>query len=943
MLPSNLHQPNRPLRSRPERCAHALLRVRRAALENRMLMTIRNKGFTQVIRRNASSLRVPVCMLALSWIAVATTVANASEPRIERLDSGLRVVVIEDRALPLASVQLWYRVGSTADPPTRAGLTHLARIALTYRGGLHECTAAAGLIVDARTFRDACLFHSFGPAGLLEFMLEIEAERIRPLSIGGVRPESAMRKQWAALLKLAQDEPESFVPWGREVFPCPPAARLDVLSAATHEVPEIELPHQRRLLEMVFGDHPYARPPAQRAPAFDAAEPEQLDAHLAQWFIPANATLLIHGDVETNAVLEIVRRRFAGLAWSAAPRIAQADRPAVERNHRIAHGDTAYVHFAWWMPAWVLPENVGAQVLMHHLCNSVDGPLRRRLITAGAGPPRWGVLPCREAGMLLLSVPLRGGGDIAEQGARVERIVNEELRSTTETVIEITSLRRAKSLAIAELRQIKAGLRSRAMLFGTYDQIAGDLYLARFDERRIERFTPAGLRAAAEHLLATRSATLVVVPQSCGEDKTDGSPPSAGEVRGLDTLIGEHAVGDIEKSLQGARRANPPPIERRPAGEFATCEAIRVIGLHTTTVVTLLPIAYESPGSLERRIARLGGRWSAESLRDILSYRGWTLQIVQTPAHLGFASDGSPDDWPQLIELQAELLRAAYEIDAPDPLAEQSLPARLEESVEEYADRLAFLAFCQSSGRRNGEPSKESPLTADFSDPSATHQRVRCMVVSAETGEGVAAVVAQHWSQPIARRKSGDAQPATKNRAAEPRAYWVRGDHPPTIRMLFQPEAAADVWRFRLWLAAGGLGRWHNGPEGEFFIPTAFTGAAWWIPGLIAIGYRPISEDETWDAMIERGRRMLNSFAPRTGAEIRMLEFGARIQALLRQDSSAGLVKAVLQGESETVCMDAATSAFDLRAGRIWFLVAGDSPALRAAADCGELTPLALP
>ena len=49
------------------------------------------------------------------------------QPRIVRLDNGLRIAIVEDRGTPAVSVQLWYRVGSSLDDPANPGLCRIAR------------------------------------------------------------------------------------------------------------------------------------------------------------------------------------------------------------------------------------------------------------------------------------------------------------------------------------------------------------------------------------------------------------------------------------------------------------------------------------------------------------------------------------------------------------------------------------------------------------------------------------------------------------------------------------------------------------------------------------------------------------------------------------------------------------------------------------------------
>ena len=53
--------------------------------------------------------------VCLSMIAVLPI--GELTPRVERLESGLRIVIVEDQRLPLLSVQLWYCVGSADDDP----------------------------------------------------------------------------------------------------------------------------------------------------------------------------------------------------------------------------------------------------------------------------------------------------------------------------------------------------------------------------------------------------------------------------------------------------------------------------------------------------------------------------------------------------------------------------------------------------------------------------------------------------------------------------------------------------------------------------------------------------------------------------------------------------------------------------------------------------------
>ena len=64
------------------------------------------------------ALAVAALLLAAAAPAVPAPVVEAT------LDNGLRVLLLEDHRSPIASVQMWYRVGSRDERPGATGLAH---------------------------------------------------------------------------------------------------------------------------------------------------------------------------------------------------------------------------------------------------------------------------------------------------------------------------------------------------------------------------------------------------------------------------------------------------------------------------------------------------------------------------------------------------------------------------------------------------------------------------------------------------------------------------------------------------------------------------------------------------------------------------------------------------------------------------------------------------
>ena len=80
--------------------------------------------------RYGRGLRAALCLalaFALTLPASAQDLLSQFEPKVTtfELDNGLRVILAEDRSVPVVAVNVWYHVGSRHDPRNRSGFAHL--------------------------------------------------------------------------------------------------------------------------------------------------------------------------------------------------------------------------------------------------------------------------------------------------------------------------------------------------------------------------------------------------------------------------------------------------------------------------------------------------------------------------------------------------------------------------------------------------------------------------------------------------------------------------------------------------------------------------------------------------------------------------------------------------------------------------------------------------
>ncbi|MBU0617991.1 MAG: insulinase family protein [Planctomycetes bacterium] len=540
--------------------------------------------------------------------------AGQAAPRFERLDNGLRVVIVEDHALPLVSVQLWYHAGSACDPPEHPGLCAVARAILEHRADATLTLRAAGVRFESHTERDACYFSTVLPPTLLERVLAIEAARMRPLT---VTPE-ALQQAFDAVVRAcaeAVDDPNYVV--------------------------------TQHVLASMFPDHPYQHPPGFVAQSLKDRSPDEVSQFLRRWFVPSNATLFVLGDVSTVKALDQIRRRFSELECLEPPRRPEAKRlkPGIIRVS-MPDPRRAGVTVAWRTAPLGYFENAAIDVLMHRLCNTVDGPLAQRLAEIGCEPPRWQRHAWRDAGMLVLSVNPREGADLHDP-RKIEALIAEELANAAREAPAEIKHNRARALAMREALNRTAAFADRAHELGACQAIAGDALLADFAVSRIASVAVANVWQAAAELTNART---VILRASTSSDKA-GSASLRDSRRPTSRVSGEPRLPvEASRSQENVTTHNldndvsVAVYRMRGSGELAE-------------VRTLLTMSRPPAKSLQTLLNTGSTQHSAKQIRDYLSYHGLDLSPLHHDSRSGLCSRGPTSHIAQMIELQAELLR----------------------------------------------------------------------------------------------------------------------------------------------------------------------------------------------------------------------------------------------------------------------------------------------
>lgn len=553
----------------------------------------------------------------------------AGEPRFEQLPNGLRLWLIPSRSGGRVSVQTWFASGSAHDPPGRPGFVERMRAALAEQIDAAPLSLA-GATFESRTERDAIFFAWSGDAELLPAMLKAESRRLHAATATPALPSSG---SWNDL----EVEPE--------------------LESLLFDLPTDAY---RALLAAAFPNHPYGHAPAE--PLLKPATAADAQEFFGDWLCAAQATLVIVGDVDPGAALALAGESFARSPSAPPPRRAPLPEPPPAQPDATASGPPRLL-LAWRAPAAGRYELTALRVLMHRLCNPIDGPMCLQLLASGGQPPRWAVAAAKNHSLLVLSVApeMTNAARLTSVGLDAwmresEQAVLAALRDAENLAPEPVELRRARALAEAELEAANAHFHERSLRVGWGEMVAGTFRHAEFERLRVASLPVQALRDAARRLTRERPTVLRVLPAAASAPAAADRSPKRAAVLLDDSRLASW-LADAELIRPGPRRdasAGRPvaPASRiiqagRVSVQFGTCEPGQ-----RARVTAESPLLLSEP-PLAGVLLALGARTrAARFLDEYCSLHGIQASMVTG----GIRLEGPPERLPQMTEILAELL-----------------------------------------------------------------------------------------------------------------------------------------------------------------------------------------------------------------------------------------------------------------------------------------------
>lgn len=197
------------------------------------------------------------------------------------LDNGLHVILHEEHATPIVAVSVLYHVGSKNENPDRTGFAHFFEHLLfegsenIERGEYDDLVESNGGTLNANTSQDRTYYFELLPSNQLELGLWLESERMLHAKVDSIGIETQR-----SVVKEEKRQRVDNQPYGSFIT---------------------------EMFSRMFTDHPYNWVPIGSMEHLDAAQKEDYVNFYRTFYVPANATLSIAGDIdieETKAWIE---------------------------------------------------------------------------------------------------------------------------------------------------------------------------------------------------------------------------------------------------------------------------------------------------------------------------------------------------------------------------------------------------------------------------------------------------------------------------------------------------------------------------------------------------------------------------------------------------------------------------------------------------------------
>ena len=414
------------------------------------------------------------------------------------LKNGLKLIVKSDHRATVAVTQVWYKVGSSYEYNGITGISHQLEH-MMFKGTenlapneFSRIIASNGGRENAFTGRDYTAYFQTMEADRLEVSFRLEAERMRKLIID--ETELIKEREVVAEERRMRTE-DNPIAMTREAF------------NAT-----------------AFVNSPYHHPIVGWMSDINNYEAEDLREWYQKWYAPNNATIVVAGDVEAEAVYKLAEKYFGKLTREVTAVVKpQIEVPQLGMRKVIVQtpAKLPYLMMGWKVPvvktADVAWEPYALEMLAGILDGGASARFSRELVrgeeiatSIGAG---YGLFSRLDDLFIVAGTPTK-----AHTVSELEQAVMQQIKELKSELVSEQELKRIRVQVVANKTYERDSVFYQAMQIGMLETIGLDWRLSEEYVKNIDAVTAQQVQAVARKYFIDKTLTVAeLLPQPIGD------------------------------------------------------------------------------------------------------------------------------------------------------------------------------------------------------------------------------------------------------------------------------------------------------------------------------------------------------------------------------------------------------------------------------------------
>ncbi len=404
------------------------------------------------------------------------------------LDNGLKVLISEDHKVPLATFEIWYRVGSRSEQSGKTGLSHLLEHMMfkgTPKYGSKEFSRIIqrnGGVDNAMTTKDYTMYFQTMASDRTGISIDLESDRMTNLTMDPKETNAERSVVMEERRMRYDDDPQN------SLFEDFVATSLMT--------------------------HPYRRPVIGWMSDISSLSRDELYAHYKKYYAPNNAFIVIVGDVNPEEVMKRIKAAFGDMKKSDlrnSPVTGEPEQNGEKRVYLKKEAELPYVILGYHTPSFPHEDSAALEVLSRILSGGKSARLYRSLIyekklALNAGTDYSGMY--LDPFLFFLWGSPAPGRDIAE----LEKALFAEIEAIKNMTPAENEVQKAKNQIEASFVFGQDSLYMQAMKIGVFEMLGGWRLMDKYLEG-IRKVTPEEVQRVAKKYLREDNRTVgILIP-----------------------------------------------------------------------------------------------------------------------------------------------------------------------------------------------------------------------------------------------------------------------------------------------------------------------------------------------------------------------------------------------------------------------------------------------